>query len=142
LTLTQNAVTVSSSWKCKNLGNIVTPQGTVPVTMAYLKEPDGCKVFKENVKVFANNPDCIVPCSEEDAPGCVELPQGQGQKAYRKYCMGLGLNNCNECMENSSGSPQEYWYWNNGQLVYSCFDLTAFPTYACPGECYARAGCP
>jgi len=130
-------VTSSSSWKCKNLGNFETPHGIVPVTMRYKKEPDGCKVNKDNIEFYANNPECVAGCNGLD--DCYILPQGQGSKAFRNFCMGTG-DNCNECMENSSGSPQEYWYWNNGQLRYSCFDLTG-PGYACPTCCYTNASC-
>jgi len=134
-------LTSSTAWKCKNLGNIQTPLGIVPVTMRYKKEPDGCKVKGENTYFYANNPECEVDCGS--VPGCVTLPKGQGTKQFRRYCMGTTVGDgCDECMENESGSPQEYWYWNNGQLSYSCFDL-ANPAggYACPVACYANAKC-
>jgi hypothetical protein len=138
-------LTSSTSWKCKNLGNFQTSQGSiVPVTMRYKKEPDGCKVKHENITFYANNPACEVDCSS--LPGCVTLPKGQGTKAFRNYCMGTAVgdvgDSCNECMENESGSPQEWWYWNNNQLNYSCFDLANPPSYLCPAACYENAKCP
>jgi len=133
-------VTSSASDECKILGHYFdeSKKVWVPVSMYLERELDGCKVKQENIVFYANNPECK-PC--ESVLGCVVLEsQSALPDPKRNYCMALDGPACNECVENESGSPQEYWYWNNGQLRYSCFDLTA-PGYACPTCCYTNASC-
>jgi len=137
-------VTPSTSEDCLNLGTYQNDQGEyVPVTMSIKKKSD-CTVELVDIYFFANDPACESSTTcKLGTPGCKLLGTILADAdPNQNYCMALEGSDCNECVQNEEGSPQEYWYWNNGQLVYSCFDLAAPPFYRCPQECYDNAGCP
>ena len=139
-------VTSSASTECKILGyHFDETNGIwIPTSMLIKREVDGCTVLSSNIHFFKNEPECQgdTTCTPGTA-GCNLLQSVEASpNPDRNYCMALEGPECNDCVENESGSPQEYWYWNNGQLSYSCFDL-ANPAggYACPVACYANAKC-
>jgi hypothetical protein len=139
-------VTPSASEECKILGYYFDETNNVwiPVSMLLKREVDGCTVLSTNVYFFKNEPECqgdktCTPGTE----GCNLLQKAEATPdPDRNYCMALDGPPCNDCVENESGSPQEWWYWNNNQLNYSCFDLANPPSYLCPAACYENAKCP